>query len=613
MIFLPTMAWSQLSQYPLERKKTTQKKVAAKIQAPQPQAVSLPFWDDFSFTTETHAVDSLWLNNNQVFINNGQARFAPSINVATFDGLDENGVPYSPSPPDQLEFGYRDTLESQPIKMTEVPVLQRNSVFFSFFYQAGGYGEPPDPNDFLLLQFKSLLTGWEDIATLRVYTGMDPTFFYDTIIQINQGEYYHDEFQFRFISFGRKSGRYDAWHIDYVYLDKGRSINDTYFPDRSSFTPLSPLFNSYYAAPFTHLKTDLTNNMGLVSFGLGNLENDLQPMNFSLYEKTTSYAGGVPSVRNVTLLDESPVSPTIQALEKRMITAPQSPDLSTLLTADSLRIDLTLVLETGDSINVGFEPINFETNDTLRKSYTLKDFYAYDDNLADYAAGLTTAGNYLAYRFDMITNLQDTINGVEIHFPYFAGSVTTAAQFFILDHENGKPGRMLYEQTIDVNPTSNNYFQKIDFFEGTIVLDTFYLGYREPATTRVRVGLDKSNDTGDRMYFKLTNTSPWQVNDRVTGSLMIRPKFGYAPIITGVTEEESNPVSVYPNPGNGEFYLTGPVQQCHVFTITGQTIPFSIEDFEGKKKLTVQAQPGMYLLRYRAGQKIYTDKVIITP
>src|SRR5688572_33301272 len=55
---------------------------------------SLPFWDDFSFTPvndtlvalSNYPVDSLWVNNSTVWINNGMAINPPSLNVATFDG-----------------------------------------------------------------------------------------------------------------------------------------------------------------------------------------------------------------------------------------------------------------------------------------------------------------------------------------------------------------------------------------------------------------------------------------------------------------------------------------------------------------------------------------------
>lgn len=117
---------------------------------------SLPFWDDFSFTTvndtsynlSNYPVDSLWVNNSTVWINDGMGINPPSINVATFDGLDSAFLPYSQQ---VLTNGLRDSLVSQAIKLgvPGVAVGERNSVYLSFFYQWQGNGEAPDPDDYL--------------------------------------------------------------------------------------------------------------------------------------------------------------------------------------------------------------------------------------------------------------------------------------------------------------------------------------------------------------------------------------------------------------------------------------------------------------------------------
>lgn len=619
LLTLPITTWAQLNQYGHEGRRNPVKKSQARIAAP---ALSLPFWDDFSFVDSDHPVDLLWVKNHQVLVNSGQAIQAPTINAATFDGLNENGTPYSPSPTDVLDFGYRDTLESELIKMTEVLAGQRNSVYLSFFYQAGGSGEPPDPNDFLLVQLRST-TGWRDTLVLRVFSGMDPTFFYNSFIQINKPEYYHDDFQFRFISFGRKSGRYDAWHIDYVYLNQGRVVNDLSFPDRSYFTALTPLFDPYYAMPYRHFKTNMATNTSFNSFGLVNLKagapGNGQPMNYSFYEKTVSYTNGTPSTRNLTVANATPILPSIEPLEKRILTLTQKPDYTALASADSIFTELTVVLETGDSVNTGFEPVDFYVNDTLRQSFLLTDYYAYDDGTAEYAAGLTTAGNYMAYRFDMKTPGQDTIKSVSFYFPYFAGTSASSMAFSILASDNGMPGDVLYEQSINVDQSANNLFREIPLLDesgdgiGVIVQDTFFISYREPATGKVRIGLDKSHDTGDRMYFRLTDTSPWQVNDRVTGSLMIRPRFGHAVIPTTGLPEEDHPVAIYPNPNQGGFYLKGLADNIHILTLTGQPVSFTLEEQGDEKKVNLSTvSRGVYILRYRSGQKVYTEKLIIT-
>lgn len=607
-LLLPFATSAQLKTYPLEKGPQPH---APKTQAARTKTgdIVLPFWDDFSFTTEDHPSDALWANNKSVLVSSGQGIQPPTINVATFDGLTASGSPYSSSTSDVLDYGYRDTLESKSIKMTDVPPLLRNDVFLSFYYQAGGNGEPPDPNDFLRLEFFST-TGWETIITLRVDDETDPTVFYDTLLRINQNRFYHDDFRFRFISFGRKSGRYDAWHIDYVYLNGGRSETDNAYPDRSYYTKLSPLFGDYYSMPQLHFKTNPSGNTSFAIFGLSNLDAVDQPMNYDLDAEIISYEDGLMSQQSITLADAAPILPSIEAFEQRLITLTAKPDLSTLTSADSVFVNLIVTLETGDSINTGYEPINFYVNDTLRQSYSLTNYYAYDDGIAEYAAGLTTAGDQLAYRFNVDADQDSIINGLYIYYPFTAGPAPANMEFFIMDDSVGKPHDILYEQLVPVARTANNKFTAIELMYGVIVPDVFYIGYREPSSGRVRIGLDKSNDTGVRMFSTINGV--WVQNDRVTGSLMMRPRFKFKDVLVTGVEEERDPVSFYPNPNSGSFYIKGHAEHVRLINMTGQPIEFYSEDVGDEMRVSVaNAIPGIYIVQYRSGSRIFTEKILI--
>ncbi|MDQ3072947.1 MAG: hypothetical protein M3Q97_06770, partial [Bacteroidota bacterium] len=60
--------------------------------AGSPDTLELPFFDDFVIT-KVHPSDSLWLDD-LVHINSSIAIKSPSYNVATFDGLGRDGLPY---------------------------------------------------------------------------------------------------------------------------------------------------------------------------------------------------------------------------------------------------------------------------------------------------------------------------------------------------------------------------------------------------------------------------------------------------------------------------------------------------------------------------------------
>ena len=89
-----------------------------------------------------------------------------TIGVASMDGLDENGYPYDWS--SASAQGVADYLTSKPINLGTNPsggIYQVvDSIYFSFLYQAGGFGEFPDYQDSLVLEFYSPLNNiWRSI------------------------------------------------------------------------------------------------------------------------------------------------------------------------------------------------------------------------------------------------------------------------------------------------------------------------------------------------------------------------------------------------------------------------------------------------------------------
>ncbi|MDH5398906.1 MAG: hypothetical protein OEX02_12210, partial [Cyclobacteriaceae bacterium] len=117
----------------------------------------LPFWDDFS-TSVNNPDPSKWENSDDVFISDGLGIKPPTLNVASFDGLDAAGKAYSQDP---LSDGITDILTSRLIDLSNLFIS--DDVFFSFFYQIKGNGEIPNDNDSLRLEFKDLNGSWNKI------------------------------------------------------------------------------------------------------------------------------------------------------------------------------------------------------------------------------------------------------------------------------------------------------------------------------------------------------------------------------------------------------------------------------------------------------------------
>lgn len=592
----------------------------ARTQSTSP--VSLPFWDDFSYKPDT-----LWSNRSSVLINNGIGIHPPSIGVATFDGLNGSGVPYDPN--DVLLDGYTDSLTSRPIKMTAIPPQQRDSVYLSFYYQWKGNREAPDPNDFLELQFLNGAGKW--VEQFKISTSektLKDSIFYDTLIKVIDTAYYHDTFQFRFRAHGRLSGPYDSWNVDYVYMNMHRTGTDTSFPDRAISTPPTHLFKPYTAIPISHFTT--ATKVNKPQFDVYNLRDaEATTLSYLPRGKFYTFKDGVVTKKEITLGDTTPiniVNGVLFALERKTVTIQHPPDPGDAtqfdLTSDSIKLRLKVHLFSGDVVNIHdgtpspdykskYIPIDFRSNDTTSSVFILKDYYAYDDGTAEYAAGLTQPGNRAALRFDMNIPEGDTLTGLEIQYPYFGGTTSTTVEFTVYADNNGVPGNSVGGELIPVRLSGLNKFTKVTLQQARLVPSTFYIGWQEPVGGNVFIGLDKSNDTFDRLFVNTNGT--WVQNTDVHGSLMIRPVFGKGNIVTGLPENTVE-LQPYPNPSRGTFYLPGNVSGLEVIASDGRRVSFTSKGSSDVTEVSlINPVPGLYLLRYGNANRLVTKKILVIP
>ena len=639
-VLLTQPIFSQLRVYPLPGfpdkglPKTKSKKSTARTQELIPR--SLPFWDDFSWTdtdntknpSANYPVDSLWVNNYSVWINSGLGLNAPSLNVATFNGLNANNLPYS----DQaISNGFRDTLTSQPIRLNEVSSGERTSVYLSFFYQWNGNGEPPDPNDYLRVDFKNDQGAWESIATIKT----DPAFkfdeFYDTLLKVDGDRFFHESFQFRFVNYGRLSGPYDTWNVDYVYLNKNRNANDRYLPDQTIVSTLTNLFGDYRAVPYEHFLAN--KNVSQPSFDVFNIKNDTTTLSYSTTSTFINYKDSVPSPPEDFNAGPTPiegVTGIIFAREQKTVTVDQShlPDGNNSdqfkVDSDSVFVSLLIQLNTGDTFKPNtseyandynpaiYKPLDFRSNDTLRADYWVSSYYAYDDGFADYAVGLTAFGNRAAYLFEMLTDEPDTLTGFEIYYPDYGVSSNLTVDFTIYNDVDGLPGVPIYTlPSYAITKNGLNKFKKVDFVEQFLVEKRFYIGWKAPVGGTFKIGLDTNNDSGTKLFVN-TNGS-WVQNTDVSGSVMIRPIFGKGGELppVGIPEEELQS-QIFPNPNQGNFYVPSSFKILLVSTVTGQNIPFTTqEQGENQKVNLTTASSGLYILRLQKDGKLFSSKIVV--
>jgi hypothetical protein len=597
----------------------------------------LPFFDDFSrpFVHEGNLYPDLgrWDSSYSVWINTGMAINAPTINVATFDGLDSAGLAYNPN--EIFLNGFTDSLVSQKIAMDSVPEGERNSVYISFFYQWRGNGESPDDEDYLELLFMNDQEEWESALVIPTDPAFQRDLFYTAIVQVAGTQFFHNAFQFQIRTFGRQAGPYDTWNVDYVYLNKNRTATDLSFPDRAAASAVSPLFNPYSAMPYYHFLT--MKNLDQVQFDVQNLKSDTAATNYSADIEYTSFTDGVSSSFAKNLVTAASVTGGlgIPSNGRARVELGTMPDANNPMefdpAADSVDITMKMTVLSGDEeddLKSDFPGIDFRINDTLTTNFYLRNFYAYDDGTAEYAVELIETGNFLAYEFNLSPALHDTLKvlkAIDIYFPPYGLPGTQNVDFYVFAQNTarGVPGaRLLTIPSYRIDSKGPNRFQRIKFLPALSLdtVETFYIGWKQPIAGDVLVGLDNSNDTGNKIFVNIEgNNIPneknavWDQNTTFQGSLMIRPVFttGFVDPTTGIEDEVK--FSIYPNPSGGNFYIEGPMDDLEILSVTGQRVTFHMEP--GPDKTFVQlnsVSSGLYLVRCTRSGVVRTQKIIVT-
>ena len=629
-----TLAHQSVGQFvivPIEKESSEKKTTAQRTKKTDP--IFLPFWDDFSSVRNGKPKSILWEYGESAWVNDGMGINPPSLNVATFDGLDSLGKPYSVN--DVLAKGYADKMVSAPIRMDLVSEADRSRVFISFFYQFHGNGEPPDLGDILTLSFKNNTGGWETIWTKENDGTLAKDKFEQLTIPITGGRFFHEKFQFRIRNFARLSGPYDTWHVDYIYINNGNVQAAPVlplFPDRAITSRLNYIFTSYWSMPIKHFFSSPATNLVKPSLTITNLRSDQipgngQPVSYSSSARiSTNKKGQPPSIVNLPLDINVNIGSELLYKQQRTVTLNTMPHVGAFdQTSDSIHIKLGIIFDSGDNkiktptegdydFNV-FNPIEFRTNDSISTQYILSNYYAYDDGAAEYGAGLNSAGAQLAYQFDMKTDQPDTIVAVDIYFPRFGDESNQVIQFQILSALTNSPSDILYQVSLPVQRHTLNKFWRIKLIDQVAaVKGKFFIGWKQNSSAVIAVGLDKNTDSGNKLFANLNGT--WEPNTSIKGSLMIRPVFGRGKgaggAITSAAKDLVNEISVYPNPSHGVFYIAGITGPVEMFDITGRKIDIEYEaESERTKIMILQPNDGIYLLRALQQNHWVNKKVVV--
>jgi hypothetical protein len=563
------------------------------------QALTLPFFDDFS-TVNTSPDPRLWVGGSGVYINNTLTTNHPSVNIATFDGLNAQGVPYNFT--NEQSQGESDTLASLPIDLGGLSAA--DSVYLSFYWQAKGLGELPDLNDTLRLEFLDRNNQW---VTVWKRAGAEfDSLFQQSFVPVREAAYLHAGFQFRFRAFGRQSGAFDTWHIDYVYLNKNRSLTDRFIKDVAVRKPLTSLLQHYSAMPFRQYFADpAANTADSVRTDIVNLFNNFNftSFTFTVVDRTTN--------RELQRYQE-PVSVLIAAQQTQNKSVGIQP-LAKPANAQQLRVRYKFDLLTTDDQNPTIPTVNLRRNDTLSAYTDLTDYYAYDDGSAEFGVRMNQRLGRTVVQF--VNTVPDTLGGIRMALVPFRRDVSGQAfTVQVWSNRNGRPDQVLYQKSVPVRyGATRSEFTEYVFDEGVAVTDTFYVGWLQISEDALAVGFDRNSPLGGQRLF--TNLSQeWTLNNGLSGSVMIRPFFGgkASGVITPVEPVPTLNVAVYPNPTPGVIQWDNhSIKQIDIFSLQGINVR-TLYPTAGQTEASLADLPeGMYILRISDGTRTKTQKIVL--
>ncbi len=597
-----------LSNNPVIKSQNEKSKPELKTTSATKVLLSLPFFDDFSYEG-IYPDPSLW-SDKDAFINNSYPDMPISVGVATLDAIGKNGDPYAQS----QQVTRSDHLTSHPIDLGPF-AGQTDTVFLSFFYQAGGKGELPERNDTLLLDFYSA----KDSIWLRAWDKPGDTLFpfRQVIVPVND-TLLQEGFRFRFANYTSMSvkdvlggegalSNVDHWHIDYVQLEQKPRNSHAQLDDIMFVKPLESTLILYETVPWTHTtNAQFNGKKDLITIYLRNAYD-------SIVKVTRSYL--------ITDLNKgTQESPAVGGNEDF---GPNSVfDRSDRFNAGILyypaeygQYEIKAMLSTDDE---------FKQNDTITRIERYEDYYAYDDGTPEFGFGITgesSAGAKLAYRFHLYK--EDTLRAIDIYFNKTQNDYTANLPFTLCvwNNKNNEPGELIHcTDSIYFPETSGNFLHFRRYPLGNLipVKDTVYIGLQQTQNEFLNIGYDANNYNRHNIFVNTEGVWFKPSMSIRNGSLMIRPVFGKKitlnnPEISGLSP---NLVSVYPNPANHIVYLeiSDPSMETRINT--------TIYDLAGNmvynsslfhQSIDVSGlQPGVYIIRFTGkAQKGITKKLII--
>jgi len=347
-------------------------------------------------------------------------------------------------------------------------------------------------------------------------------------------------------------GNSDQWNIDYIYLDRNRSISDTTVADVAFRKPVRSVLKTHEAMPWKQFRQVYLQEMGS-GISIYYRNNDIitrnVTRNFTVRDvfrnlQVHSFSAGATNIAPQSDVD----------YEAALIYTFDSPG------EDSARFLITCYLITDD-----FDP---KQNDTVKYYQDFGNYFAFDDGTSEAGYGINGLGSrnaMVALKFRSF--VRDTVRAVKICFnDSYMNSNRRAFDLMIWSDNGGIPGDMIYSaEGLMVEPgDGNNGFYTYILPDGVETEGIFYVGWKQRSETFLNAGLDINTPHNGRQFYWLNGE--WN-QSQVAGSLMIRPVVG-DPIKTTSVDDIPDPrqmpsFKIYPNPASDVISIELPGGEPH--------------------------------------------------
>jgi len=525
-----------------------------------------------------------WEPNSGVYVNNTFTTDQITVGVATFDGLNQQGIPYSLVPKKE---GPCDTLTSAFFDLQQFFGNPGTPLFLSFYLQPGTKFPQviPDNIDSLVLQFKSGKGKWISVWNREGVRDnlLQAPFHYSAVTIPDSMKY--DGFRFRFINFGNQNGNYDIWNLDYVRLDGEHDENDSLAQDYAMGKPFGRLLKDFSALPMEQFRYVLQNSPDM--------------FRESVVGQAINLNASATNLRGFFYLNRA-----IPDNVERLITLPngniaglQSPFFPGISKVDvSIRVsDFKSAIKTDQyatfQYGVGLDNDEFTnkylTNDTVLGSFNASTAMAYDDGSGELIRGI--GGNNAIGVVKYYLPVSDTLTDIQLFFGRTPENLEQSINFTLLVYdsinvtanyppENALP---LIRKLVILPPSDSiNKFISFSIREASATQKRiltggrhFYIGWQQGSIdngNEVRIGCDvNSSNKGSLLFRSLQTWRVWEFDDY---PLMIRPIFG-PEVTTSVRSSLSKPLSpFYPNPAKDAIRNQFDFNHLQVYNTMGQLV-----------------------------------------